>query len=211
MASEIRRKFTMPTARLETLADGIFAIAMTLLVLSIEAPSPGTITSSLDFQNYVNELIPQMSVYALSFILLGSFWLNHHIFFLIKKTNTRLVWVNILWLMMVVLVPFSTSLIGSYSQYPLSEIIFGINMFLIGVLYLLNLLYAYYGDFMEEKVRPYAWRIILGSISLPIIALVSIAISFNSPFWSLAVYPIIPIIMSSFAVLYRARKSKYEN
>lgn len=59
MASEIRRKFTMPTARLETLADGIFSIAMTLRVLSIEAPSPGTITSSLDFQNYVNELIPK--------------------------------------------------------------------------------------------------------------------------------------------------------
>lgn len=123
MVSEIRKRFKMPTARLETLADGIFAIAMTLLVLSIEAPSPGTITSSLDFQNYI-DLIPQMSVYALSFILLGS-WLNHHIFFLIKKTNTRLVWINILWLMLVVLVPFSTSLIGSYSQYPLSEIIFG--------------------------------------------------------------------------------------
>lgn len=208
MVSEMRKKFTMPTARLETLADGIFAIAMTLLVLSIEAPSPGTITSSLDFQNYVYDLIPQMSVYALSFILLGSFWLNHHIFFLIKKTNTRLVWINILWLMMVVLVPFSTSLIGSYSQYPLSEIIFGINMFLIGVLYFLNLLYAYYGDFMEEKVKPYAWRIIFGSISLPIVALVSMAISFNSAFWSLAVYPIIPIIMSSFAVLYLGRKTK---
>jgi uncharacterized membrane protein len=198
----------MPTARLETLADGIFAIAMTLLVLSIEAPSPGTITSSLDFQNYVYDLIPQMSVYALSFILLGSFWLNHHIFFLIKKTNTRLVWINILWLMLVVLVPFSTSLIGSYSQYPLSEIIFGINMFLIGILYLLNIIYAFRGGFMEEKVRPYAWRIIGSNILLPILAIISIAISFKSPLWSLAVYPIVPLITSSFAILFRVHKNK---
>lgn len=208
MSSELRRKFTMPTARLETLADGIFAIAMTLLVLSIEAPLPGTITSSVDFQNYVLELIPKISVYALSFILLGSFWLNHHIFFLIKKTNTRLVWINILWLMLVVLVPFTTSLIGSYNQYPLSEIIFGINMFLIGILYLINILYAYYGGFMEEKVRPYAKRMMLSYIALPIIALISMSISFISPLWSLAVYPIVPIIMSSFSVLYRAHKSK---
>lgn len=198
----------MPTARLETLADGIFAIAMTLLVLSIEAPLPGTITSSVDFQNYVFDLIPKISVYGLSFILLGSFWLNHHIFFLIKKTNTRLVWINILWLMLVVLVPFTTSLIGSYNQYPLSEIIFGLNMFLIGILYLINILYAYSGGFMEEKVRPYVNRMMLSYISLPIIALISMAISFISPFWSLAVYPIVPIIMSSFSVLYRAHKSK---
>lgn len=208
MTSELRRKFTMPTARLETLADGIFAIAMTLLVLSIEAPLPGAVTSSVDFQNYVFELIPKISVYALSFILLGSFWLNHHIFFLIKKTNTRLVWINILWLMLVVLVPFTTSLIGSYSQYPLSEIIFGLNMFLIGILYLINILYAYYGGFMEEKVRPYARRMMLSYISLPILALISMSISFISPFWSLAVYPIVPIIMSSFSVLYRAHKAK---
>lgn len=208
MVSEMRKKFTMPTARLETLADGIFAIAMTLLVLSIEAPSPGTISSSLDFQNYVYGLIPQISVYILSFILLGSFWLNHHIFFLIKKTNTRLVWINIIWLMLVVLVPFSTSLIGSYSQYPLSEIIFGINMFLIGILYLLNIAYAFHGGFMEEKVRPYAWRIIGSNILLPILAIISMAISFKSPLWSLAVYPIVPLITSSFAILFRVRKNK---
>jgi len=153
MAFELRRKFAMPTAHLEILADGIFAIAMTLLVLSIEASLPGTISSSVDFQNYVFELMPKISVYALSFILLGFFWLNHHIFFLINKTNTRLVWINILWLMLVVLVPFTASLIGSYIQYPLSEIIFGINMFLIGILCLINMVYAYYGGFMEEKVR----------------------------------------------------------
>ncbi|MGL6298871.1 MAG: TMEM175 family protein [Methanobacteriaceae archaeon] len=43
---------SMSTERIQTLADGIFAIAMTLLVLSIEVPAPGTITSALDFQNY---------------------------------------------------------------------------------------------------------------------------------------------------------------
>jgi uncharacterized membrane protein len=110
--------------------------------------------------------------------------------------------------MLVVLVPFTTSLIGSYNQYPLSEIIFGINMFLIGILYLINILYAYYGGFMEEKVRPYVSRMMLSYISLPIIALISMSISFISPLWSLAVYPIVPIIMSSFSVLYRAHKSK---
>ncbi|MGL6298872.1 MAG: TMEM175 family protein [Methanobacteriaceae archaeon] len=89
----------------------------------------------------------------MSFILLGTFWLNHHVFFLIKESNSRLVWINIVWLMLIGIVPFSAALVSGYSGYFLSELFFGINIFLIGILNFGNLYYAYKSDFLDEKIE----------------------------------------------------------
>jgi len=125
----------LPKNRLETLADGIFAISMTLLVLSIEVPLlPGNPTPKIITEYVLNTLIPQLFIYVLSFVLLAVFWVTHHIFFIIKRTNTTLLWINILWLMSIAIVSFSTSMIGKYGQFVLSQLIFDINMFIIGIL-----------------------------------------------------------------------------
>src|SRR5690606_1715973 len=117
-----------------TLADGIFAIAMTLLVLSIEVPTLPSGATALMISEYVfNTLIPQISIYVLSFALLAVFWMNHHIFFVIKRTNTTLLWINIFWLMSIAIFPFSTSMMGKYGVFQLSQIIFDINMLIIGI------------------------------------------------------------------------------
>ena len=112
---------TIPKNRLETLVDGIFAIAMTLLVLSIEIPSI-QFHCVTDFQIYIISLLPKIFIYFLSFILLAIFWMNHHIFFIIKRTNRTILWINIIWLMFIALIPFSTSLVSSFGQYQPSQI-----------------------------------------------------------------------------------------
>ncbi len=122
---------TIPKNRLETLVDGIFAIAMTLLVLSIEIPSI-QFHQAADFQIYIISLLPKILIYFLSFILLGIFWMNHHVFFVIKRANQTILWINIIWLMFIALVPFSTSLVSSFGQYELSQIFFDLNIFSIG-------------------------------------------------------------------------------
>ncbi|MGZ7160427.1 MAG: TMEM175 family protein [Methanobacterium sp.] len=110
----------MLKGRLETLADGIFAIAMTLLILSIELPN-ASLSSVLDFRVYILQLIPQILIYFISFILLAIFWLNHHLLFAIKKANLVLMWINIIWLMFIALVPFTTQLVTKGTVLPFSN------------------------------------------------------------------------------------------
>ncbi|MGA7470839.1 MAG: TMEM175 family protein, partial [Halobacteriota archaeon] len=137
-----KHELKVPTDRIETLTDGIFAIAMTLLVLSIEVPTlPAPVTPAV-FSAYVTSILPQIFIYVIGFILLAVFWMNHHIFYVIERTNTTLLWINILWLMSIALVPFSTAVIGRYGQFQLAELIFDLNMLIIGLLWYANWSYA---------------------------------------------------------------------
>ena len=140
----------MNTKRIETLVDGIFAIAMTLLVLSLNVPNfpyPATDTQVL---NSLLSMGQQFSVYFISFILLASFWrVNHAQFYFIKKTDQTLLWINIIWLSFIALIPFSTNLIGNYGYLKVSLIFFDLNIFLIAILFNLNWYYADKKNFID--------------------------------------------------------------
>ena len=184
---------TIPKNRLETLVDGIFAIAMTLLVLSIELPSI-QFHSVTDFQIYIISLLPKIFIYFLSFILLAIFWMNHHIFFVIKRTNRTILWINIIWLMFIALIPFSTSLVSSFGQYQLSQIFFDLNIFAIGLLFYINWEYAVKRDYIAEEAVPYDNPIKKSNLFTPLIALAAVALSFINPHLSSAVFLAIPVI-----------------
>jgi uncharacterized membrane protein len=187
----------IPKNRLETLADGIFAIAMTLLVLSIEVPNlPGNLTSSLFIEYTLYTLIPQIFVYVLSFVLLASFWLTHQIFFVIKRTDTKLLWINIFWLMSIAIVPFSTSMVGKYGGFQLSQIIFDINMMIIGILFYINWNYATSQELIIEQVMPYADKIKKSFLVIPLLAVMAIIISFIIPYGSILVFILIPTMFT---------------
>lgn len=199
----------LPTTRLETLADGIFAIAMTLLALSIEVPVlTGNPTPSIISEYVITTLIPQISIYVLSFILLAVFWMNHHIFFIIKRTNTTLLWINILWLMSIAIVPFSTSMIGKYGDILLSQFVFDINMLIIGVLSLANWTYASNHGMIAEEVMPYAGKIKITFLTLPLLSVIAIIISFIIPYGSIYVFILVPAIFTLYTVSKRRKVLK---
>jgi uncharacterized membrane protein len=196
----------IPTNRLETLADGIFAIAMTLLVLSIEVPTlPGNITSSLLMEYTVYTLIPQILIYILSFVLLASFWMTHHIFFIIKRTNTKLLWINIFWLMSIAIVPFSTSMVGKYGGFQLSQLIFDINILVIGILSYLNWTYAASRGMIREQVMPYADKIKKTFLTLPLLAVLAMIISFIIPYGGIFIFMLIPAIFTLYTISKKRR------
>ncbi|MFZ0010407.1 MAG: TMEM175 family protein [Halobacteriota archaeon] len=198
----------IPTGRIETLTDGIFAIAMTLLVLSIEVPTlTGTVTPSV-FSAYVTSILPQIFIYVIGFILLAVFWMNHHLFYIIKHTNTALLWINILWLMSIAIVPFSTSIIGKYGQFQLAQLIFDVNMLIIGLLWYTNWHYAWKKGFVAEKVRPYADRIRRSNLALPVLAIIAIMASFISPAGSFLVFVLVPVIFTLYTVARRVRERR---
>lgn len=205
----IAGKPLIPKNRLETLADGIFAISMTLLVLSITVPSQsGVITPNIIIDYVLTTLIPQIFIYIISFTLLAVFWMIHHIFYLIKSTNITILWINIFWLMSIAIVPFSTSMIGKYGQFQLSHLIFDVNMLIIGILSYINWYYATKHGMIEEKVIPYSDKIKTTFLALPILSILAILISFITPMLSILSFIIIPAIFTLYSV---SKKHKNHN
>lgn len=135
--------------RLMGLTDGIFGMVMTLLVFGIALPEL-QIANYSDFISFILTLTPTVGVTIVSFVLISSFWIYHHEFIKIKRLNIPYLWINILFLISISFIPFSTSLIGNYSHFFLSESLFGLNIFLTIVFFLLMYYYADSRRFFEE-------------------------------------------------------------
>jgi uncharacterized membrane protein len=100
----------MKTERLEAFSDGVFAVAITLLVLDLIVPTgSGSLISALA------DRWPSFAAFALSFVTIGIIWVNHHVVFgSLRHVDRPLLFLNIGLLMSVVLLPFSTSLFARY-------------------------------------------------------------------------------------------------
>ncbi|MBP1929933.1 putative membrane protein [Methanolinea mesophila] len=121
-------------ARVETLTDGIFAIAMTLLVLSIEVPQAG---SPPPLRDLLASLYPDIILYVLAFLALAVFWVLHHqMFHFIRSVDSFMLWLNVIWLLFVGLMPFTSNLADTYFSEWLAEVIFGANVLVIAFIVL---------------------------------------------------------------------------
>ena len=185
--------FHMTTNRIEALTDGIFAIAMTLLVLALVVPDISGPVSNITVQNALYGLWHSFYTLVLSFLLLALFWSVHHrVFQRIKQVDTILLWINMIWLLFIVLVPFSASLTGKYGDFTISHVIFNLNMLGIALFLFLNTYYANYSSFVHEKVDPTEITVIKReNILFIVIALLALSLSFIIPEGSSMVYLLI--------------------
>ena len=180
----------MDTKRLETLVDGIFAIAMTLLVLGLAVPAIRPPITNASVETAIINLLPNFISLVVSFVLLGVFWKIHHrIFKQINVMNGTLLWINLIWLLFIVLVPFSASLTGDYGQVTISNVIFNINMLGIAVLLYLNWHYADYKNFIHEKItdKEITFTKIV-NLTFIVVAIIAIGLSYVIPQYSQIVY-----------------------
>lgn len=136
--------------RLMGLTDGIFGMVMTLLVFGIALPEL-QIASYSDFVAFISTLTPTIGVTIVSFVLISSFWIYHHEFIKINTLNIPYLWLNIIFLICISFIPFSTSLIGNYSHFFLSEALFGLNIFLTLVAFFFMYHYADRRNFLEDN------------------------------------------------------------
>jgi uncharacterized membrane protein len=171
--------------RLEALTDGIFAFAMTLLVTTLDFPDEarGLQPFILHFPDFLN--------YAIAFVVLAGFWVAHHMLFHhIRFIDRTLLWLNILSLLFVALVPFSTDIAGDYSNLTTPSIFFEANLLVIGLSLFLIWRYATSGrrlvdrDLDERVVRLEARRCLV----LPAISAIGILIALLGSDWSTLVY-----------------------
>jgi len=104
-----------PYSRLETFCDGVFAIALTLLIIDIKIPSTAEINNSADFWHTLQHIAPSIFAFVLSFIIILITWVNHHnALKLGNKSSASFIYANGFLLFTVVFMPFPTSLLGEY-------------------------------------------------------------------------------------------------
>ncbi len=198
----------MSTKRVEALTDGVFAIAMTLLVLNLEIPTMPKGAAAQVLPKLVLGLWPNFFNYALSFILLAIFWIVHHRQFrYIKFIDHKLLWINILGLMFIALIPFSTSLIAEHGDVQVAALFFECNLLAIGSIFYMHWSYA---TGKRHLIDPNlsAQTILLNkkrNLVTPTISLVCIGLSFLTPDWSEVPYFAIPFIYRLIMTKYRRR------
>lgn len=106
---------TNPNARLETFCDGVFAIALTLLIIDIKIPATAEINSTPALWHALKNIVPSILAFVLSFSIILITWVNHHnALKLAAKSSPAFIYANGLLLLSVVFIPFPTSLIGEY-------------------------------------------------------------------------------------------------
>jgi uncharacterized membrane protein len=109
--NSVRQAQTRVSDRILGLSDGVFAIAITLLVLTIEVPSD--LTSSEEVGRYLLEAFPEVVAYAAAFMVIGTFWLrHHHMFHMCRAVDGRMLVLNLVFLAFVSLLPFPSDLLG---------------------------------------------------------------------------------------------------
>jgi uncharacterized membrane protein len=190
-----RSDVPLSTRRIETLADGIFAFAMTLLVLTLTLPD--ATQTKLSLSQLLADQWPKFFNYALSFALLAIFWIVHHQqFHYIRRTNRTHIWINIGILMFVALVPFSTDVAGDYSNQTIAELLFSGNLLILGLFFLLNWVYSCYNHRLVDADlgRRAIFRGTIRNCITPVVAAMSMIVALFIPRWGLTVYLLIPVI-----------------
>jgi TMEM175 potassium channel family protein len=124
----------VPKSRTEAFSDGVFAIAITLLIIEVRPPHSEAGGLAGDLAN----LWPKYAAYVVSFVIIGIIWVNHHqIFERITAVDRPLLFLNLLLLLTVAFLPFPTALLGDYIRQGdnahVAAAVYGSNMTLIGL------------------------------------------------------------------------------
>lgn len=137
-------------SRVGSFSDGVFAIAITLLVLQLEVPAG--IGNTAELWRGLGEQAPDLISFAISFAVIGRFWYLHHRFMqMVREFDPRLIALNLLYLAMVVLIPFTSEILGQYGlDIPMVVIIYIGNVALVTLVASLMYRRAY----TEQLVHP---------------------------------------------------------
>jgi uncharacterized membrane protein len=119
--------------RVQALADGVFAVAMTLLVLDVRLPDAHAADSGA-LWSQLTDLGPNLAAYVLSFTMLGTFWLAlHTVLELCDRSDRMLAWSVLSFLFFVTTLPFTASVLADHVHVPLAVVLYWLNLAALGV------------------------------------------------------------------------------
>lgn len=192
-----RLRAGLKTNRIEAFSDGVFAIAITILVLTISIPnlSKQQVAQGQLLPTLI-ALWPKILSYIISFAIVGIFWIGHHIMFhYVKKTDRRLLWLNNIFLMIVSFIPVPAAILGLYPKNQVAIIAYGATLIAAGLVFYSMWRHAVTDfrlthDHLDTKLAHKAGQLILFG---PLMYFVAIFTSFWSPYLSLFLYFIVPL------------------
>jgi uncharacterized membrane protein len=153
------------TERLAGLSDGIFAVAMTLLVLGLALPAISSLHTESALWEELKKLLPDVLIYMLSFMTLGIFWVGQGTQFgQLARSNRHYTWLQLAFLFGVTLLPFSTRLLAEFPTFRLALVEYWLNIFVLGLMLLAALEYAMRAGLLEETEKREVARLLRGRI-----------------------------------------------
>jgi uncharacterized membrane protein len=195
--------------RLETFVDGVFAIAITILVLEFLVPVLPH--SNIAILNYLSSIWIKFLGYFLAFFLLGMLLNNHSRQFRnLEYADQQLWWLNILFLSFIVLVPFVTSIWIEYSDTTIGVLCFHFDILISGLIlyfnwtYIQKHKYLLRRDITSRTISIIKYR----NLSFPIASLIAIGIAFFTPILSNGAYLLILVIMFISPILIKRKGHK---
>jgi uncharacterized membrane protein len=162
--------------RLVFFSDAVFAIAMTLLVIDVRLPELAGQISDGELADALGELWPRIFAYALSFSVIGMYWLAHwRRYLLVQRTNEGLARLNLLLLGLVAFIPFPTSVLGQYGDRPLVVASYAVVLALAGMAGAACWAYAASRGLLRPSVTADEYRLgLLRGLTAPVVFLASL-------------------------------------
>ena len=183
--------------RVEALTDGIFAVAMTLLVLALDGPRLPRNSTNAELVAAIRALAVPVLKYATSFLLLGTFWVIHirqaqHI----RRVDVPYIWLGMGALLLITLVPFSTSFMADFPDRSPAEYFFHFNILGISTFYSLQWIHATRNRGLVDPDLPEATiaRSRRLGLLIPALAVLGLLLASKGPFESTLVYVFAPLL-----------------
>ena len=180
--------------RIESLSDGVFAIAMTLLVLDLRVPE---VTGGSEvLLRALAAMWPKFAGFALGFVLLGTLWVNQdYQFHYIRRADRTLLWLNLVLLLLISALPFGVALLGHYWASPVATAVYGGFMLASGCCLYAHWAYATHhrrlvaSSLHEAAIQALKDRILFGLVGYGI----GFGFAFFWPLGSILIYVLMPI------------------
>ena len=145
--------------RVLAFSDGLFAIAMTLLIVAVSVPDLVDHNSVDELADQLNDLSDSLESFFISFAVIGRYWYAHHQFFaLLQRMDPALIGINLVYLAFVAFLPFPTDLMGNYFDNPLAIAIYAVNVALISGLEVVLFRHAHRAGLLKRRLPEAIYR-----------------------------------------------------
>jgi uncharacterized membrane protein len=202
--------------RIAALSDGIFAVAMTLLVLDLRIPAAEAVHSEHDLRRILIALSPRLLVFLMSIMTNGIFWIGQQTqlnYF--ARSDRNLAWIHIGFLCAITLTPFSTSLLAEFIRYRTAPLVYWTNILLLGLTLYWSWSYATRAHLLVDRLPPEIHPAVIRRIVIAqSLYAAGAALCFINTYWSIAA---IVMVQVNYAIaprfcwgLFSRRSSKAE-
>jgi uncharacterized membrane protein len=182
--------------RLSALTDGTYAIVLTLLVIDLKVPEIPGLAGEPELASDLISQLPNFAAYIVSFLVVAYFWMHHHLLFSsLKRCDQKSLLLNLVHVLFITLIPYTTSLIGHYKQDQIAVALFSANIGLAALSLIVLYLYIRQKKQWHDDEHPMFWIPTnwWGLYFGPLLAIASIGASFVSIHLSLGIWLLLPL------------------